>query len=608
MNNRFFSMLFAVTMIASFPTFGQGSRRGIIRSSVKVAVNPAVENNFYRDVREDGSIEAYQEYLSRYPKGRFATKARKQLEKLYYQQAIELDDIDYYREYLQNYPNGAYTQDVKKRIESHYYEFVMQQGTKELYEQFLETFPKSQYCSKVKEKLEDLYFQDALATDTREGFEKFITQYPNGSNTAKARAALDKIDYQKACNTNTVEAYMAYLAIHPNGSYVNDVNQRIADYQLFQNAKISGTADGWKEYLTKSKYQCFHDVAQQEYDRLAALEQWEVIKNSEDINTVQSFLKNYPNSEVSQDANQLSNLLLAQKAVEHSDYQRAVDLFNQAGGRNKIPQKYVASYDLAMEHVTYRSLSEQSSVSELEAFLRQYPNSQYKNSVSNYLGLNLSQSFDQYSTEQTYSYALNYATDKPTRELIKQYIAQNRAIKKAEQRAHKRARVKADGGYFLFGFSYLDAGWNFPTTDKYVDMGYYNIGVSVKIGNYRTPLQFEVGAQPGILTWKPVGEPFSVEDDSGESKLNLKTQFHMPLFAKLKLNLFPVSSSRLYLAGQGWFNAIRDKALESEYAVGGGIGFAWRHADWYLIYYKQDFDPDKYFKTKYIGTQLIYYF
>ncbi len=133
-----------------------------------------------------------------------------------------------------------------------------------------------------------------------------------------------------------------------------------------------------------------------------------------------------------------------------------------------------------------------------------------------------------------------------------------------------------------------------PTTNRQVAL-YYNLGVNLKIGNYRSPVQFALGAKPGISV-------FHYCYDDGRIDINETSHsFHIPLYAKLKVNICTAGYSKFYASGLGLYY-IKNKHSE----VGGGLGFAWRHWDWLTLYYKQK--PQNYKTLGYFGTSLTYYF
>ena len=128
---------------------------------------------------------------------------------------------------------------------------------------------------------------------------------------------------------------------------------------------------------------------------------------------------------------------------------------------------------------------------------------------------------------------------------------------------------------------------------------YYNMGLSLKFGNYKAPVQFEIGAKLGV----------SVYTLWYGSDYETKAAFHMPLYARLKIGLGGGTYSKWYIDGVGYYNAIKESLLESDYSASVGFGVAWRHWDWRMIYYKQDIpSEDTYSDYCFVGTSFIYYF
>ncbi len=155
-----------------------------------------------------------------------------------------------------------------------------------------------------------------------------------------------------------------------------------------------------------------------------------------------------------------------------------------------------------------------------------------------------------------------------------------------------------DNGHFVqVGITVMDVGYNLFSLDRTTNIFYYNMGLSLKIGHYRTPVQLEIGALPGMFL-----------SDFGDDDLEPLLEFTMPIFAKLKVNICTVGySSKFFLAPLGYYNVIRNKSLQKEFSAGGGFGFAWKHLD-LLIYYKQDlFNPHSR-NDKCIGTSLTLFF
>ena len=68
------------------------------------------------------------------------------------------------------------------------------------------------------------------------------------------------------------------------------------------------------------------------------------------------------------------------------------------------------------------------------------------------------------------------------------------------------------------------------------------MALALRIGNFKTPVYLEVGVKPGLLVFNNNTDDsyYDYENDYylDEDNVLNRYAFHMPIFAKLKINLF----------------------------------------------------------------------
>ncbi len=403
--------------------------------------------------------------------------------------------------------------------------------------------------------------------------------------------------YESACNTGTIKAFKDYLNKYPKGKFVTDINNRIADYDIWSKAKNTNTITAYNSYLQNSEFKVFSSEAKEAIIELQSIDEWNRIKVVDNITKVEEFLVKYPNSSRKSDAQKMIHELKAVSYYKSGNLASAYLEFEKTGGKQFISSENRIFYDKSEEYYEYYLLGETSKEVDLTSFLNKYPHSDYYDKVSNMVAISKAKEFSMYTGESSFNAALRYAKDDYTKKRVKLYIDSS----KKEYSKHKKQKASArrfqNGGTVLFGFELLDFGWNGISSDvDYFDIYYYNMGLSLKLGNYKDPVQFEVGVKPGLLI---------IDDGIND----IETKFHMPAYARLKLNLLSFDNdAKFYISGLGYYNAVRNDELENEYSVGGGIGMAWRHWDWHMLYYKQDLNIKNYLKNNMLGTSIIYYF
>ena len=472
-----------------------------------------------------------------------------------------------------------------------------------------------------RQRMEKSNYEKACQKNTLAAYNEYLSMYPKGNYVQDVRKRIAEIErkneqelYDYAAKVETAQAYEAYLKKYPNGRFAQEARGRLEDMELWKKAKSANTIAAYRNYLSTSKNKSFVQLANDAITDLESKDAWNVIKQSSSKSVIENFIQKYPKSSCLPEANKRLNELTAVELYGQGDLQRAYDKFEAAGGRYSIEYSNRSKYDECLEYVEYKKLNSYTKESDLLAFLKKYPSSRYYDQVSNMVAIAKAKNFSMYASSYTFNEAMSYAKDKTTKNTVQSYIDSTKKSYSQYKRQQRHNRVMANGGYVKWGLEIMD--WGFSTkgnTSSSKDnlTMYYNMGLSVKFGNYKSPVQFEVGIKPGIVAAKysyyeydSYGYGYGYSYETSETK----TFFHMPVYAKLKLNICDAGSSKFYIAGLGTYNAVRDKLYENEYSVGGGAGFAWKKWDWFALYYKQDLENNKHLNDNFLGTSFVYYF
>ena len=469
---------------------------------------------------------------------------------------------------------------------------------------------------KLKEKAN---YEKACNVGTLEAYNEYLSMYPKGkyvqdikSRIATLERKKEKEYYDYACKVETPQALQIYIDKYPNGQFVQEARGKIEDMELWKKTKAENTIAAYRNYLNTSKNKSYAQLANDAITDLESKDAWNLIRTSSSKEAIESFMKKYPKSSCLPDAQKRLDELKAVEQYEQGNLKRAYELFESAGGKYAIDVSNRSKYDECLEYVDYSKLISSSSENDLLAFLKKYPSSKYFDKVSNMVAISKAKGFSMFASSYNFNEALSYAKDKETRTTVQNYIDSTKRSYSQYKRHQRHNRVMANGGYVKIGWEIMDFGIaGFSSGDDGQKTLYYNMGLSVKFGNYKAPVQFEIGIKPGVVYSKfkvyEYWDSYYGSSYSYKSSEN-KTFFHMPVFAKLKLNLCDAGSSKFYIAGIGTYNAVRDKYYENEFSAGGGLGFAWKKWDWFALYYKQDIDNKIKVEDKFIATSIVCYF
>ncbi len=434
---------------------------------------------------------------------------------------------------------------------------------------------------------ENSRYTDILDSRDLEKYESFIADYPNSIHTQEIAKRADEVRrWNSAKQADSIPAYKDYLNTTEFHWFDAEANNCIREHgkELERDSWNSvcsvGTLDAYESYLAQNPETAYMDECREAINRLRGDQRWETVKRSESVRDLQAFIDEYPHSSRVAVAKVRIHELKGLQFFNEGKMDDAYSEFSELQ-RSDLTPSSKRIFDRCMEYHDYSELG--SSETSLRTFMSRYPNGRYYNAVSGKLAKLKAKELGPYSNESDYNEVLGYARDAQTRQVVEQYISANKREQKARRKAEKAYKRRRNGGTFNLGFEFTDFG---SLIDDF-SMSYYNFGLMLRIGNYSDRVQFAVGVKPGmqIMDW----------DD---------LEFHMPVVAQLKLNLFRVAYSNFFIFGMGQYNVVYDDAEELDAAWAAGLGFAWKHFD-LSLYYKREigqYNDDGYYYYDYNGN------
>lgn len=162
------------------------------------------ENTFWEQCKNQNTSEALQQYLTKYPAGRYANEAQQRIYAL------------------------------KDKI---MWENALAGNTKDVFETYLKTYPDGIYRNKAKQRIEDFDWSETLQQNTATAYQQHLSTYPTGKYAAEANAWLEEEDWKTATTKNTVEGYRSFLKLHSAGKYAEQAGTKVA-LDIYQKTGI----------------------------------------------------------------------------------------------------------------------------------------------------------------------------------------------------------------------------------------------------------------------------------------------------------------------------------------------------------------------------------
>ncbi len=140
-------------------------------------------------------------------------------------------------------------------------------------------------------------------------------------------------------------------------------------------------------------------------------------------------------------------------------------------------------------------------------------------------------------------------------------------------RSRAAERRNANGGWvnMAIGFEATYA-WENKNT-------FLNLPIGLRIGNYRDPVQFEIGISPGCRLYE-------VDDYYDE----YQADFYMPAYASLKIS----TRTGHYLKLGASYNQLIESDFIGDYSLRAGFGYASKHFEWDYIYIQYNSNSELY--------------
>ena len=118
----------------------------------------------YRPYQQQNTIEAYQEFIKKYPDNLFVSEAKCSIEHLVFAPYEQKDTIEGYRDFMKSYPANRNISRAVEKIDQLEFKQFEDTDTIAAYREFLRQKLRSNYIMLAQQRLQDLEFRDLDTT------------------------------------------------------------------------------------------------------------------------------------------------------------------------------------------------------------------------------------------------------------------------------------------------------------------------------------------------------------------------------------------------------------------------------------------------------------
>lgn len=198
----------------------------------------ADDKSEWERVKTENTIQAYDDYLSKFPEGEFATNAKTEIVNMLVNEAKSGNPIESYDIYIQRFPEGK----NKNIFESLVYEYIIKQDSIEYFEEYVKRFPTGKYLAEFETGI----FNTIKSGNSSLNYIDFVKRF----SESRYINTIDSLLYDSAMKHKTALLFNEYLNAFPNGIYKVKVDS-VFEQLLYNEAVLKNTKASFDEYLTR---------------------------------------------------------------------------------------------------------------------------------------------------------------------------------------------------------------------------------------------------------------------------------------------------------------------------------------------------------------------
>jgi hypothetical protein len=177
------------------------------------------EKKAWKIAKTTNTENAYDEFISKYPSGKYVSSAREAEEQIAWISSEKVNSEDSYNKFLTKYPSGKFASEARRKGEALSWESTKKTNTVATLQKFITLYPKSLYLAEAQGMLEKVKYipsRETLESCLREAIRTGGPGSPVGSGW-KIVVSIKKIGkYDKA---------KGYLRVDGGGMITDGYNQ-----------------------------------------------------------------------------------------------------------------------------------------------------------------------------------------------------------------------------------------------------------------------------------------------------------------------------------------------------------------------------------------------
>ena len=176
-------------------------------------------------------------------------------------------------------------------------------------------------------------------------------------------------ELNNAVEAGTEQALRGFIERHPKGFFIEQAQNYLQDFHLWDAARQKGTKDAYIEYLLTSTIQGYKNEAELAIKTIDAEAAWEICKQNMTINKLEEFIEDYSETPFENEAKYELDLIKAENYFDNGPHATALMFYEDANKIHSLTGQYSKHYRELVTEQHYNQVKTSSSVYDLVDFL-----------------------------------------------------------------------------------------------------------------------------------------------------------------------------------------------------------------------------------------------
>lgn len=264
------------------------------------------------------SEEGWKRYLGLHSGSERSGEARQRLDEISaFQSAAAKDSIEAWESFLTHWPKGHFRQriddrvrqlrdEAEKALEEADWTRAVAASSEEGWRSYLAAHASSHRSAEAHERLEEIVDLSKVSKiDSAEAWESFVSRWPEGFFHQRATARLRELrneaerareeeDWERAGRQRSVEAWTNFLAAHPESPRRGEGQKRLAEATEYLSAQQKDSLEEWQRFAARWPESGFHQEVEARVAWHREREAYERAAAAKTTQALERFLETYP--------------------------------------------------------------------------------------------------------------------------------------------------------------------------------------------------------------------------------------------------------------------------------------------------------------------------